>query len=67
MHTERIIMEKTKNGVLGDLWQQRYLREINDELLELYNTPGMALHFQPTKLKILKEQIEKLIKLETHL
>ena len=60
-------MEKTKNGVLGDLGQQRYLREINDELLELYNTPGMALHFQPTKLKILKEQIEKLIKLETHL
>ena len=60
-------MEKTINGVLGDLWQQRYLREINDELLELYNTPGMALHFQPTKLKILKEQIEKLIKLEAHL
>ncbi len=40
------------------------LKEINDKLLELYNTPGMALHFQPTKLKILKEQIEKLIMLE---
>ena len=62
-----MIMEKTKNGVLGDVWKQRYLREINDELLELYNTPGMALHFQPSKLKILKEQIEKLIKLEDHI
>ncbi len=40
------------------------LKKINDTLLELYNTPGMALHFQPTKLKILKEQIEKLILLE---
>ena len=40
------------------------LKKINDTLLKLYNTPGMALHFQPTKLKILKEQIEKLILLE---
>jgi len=40
------------------------LKNINDELLELYNTPGMALHFQPSKLKILKEQIERLIMLE---
>ena len=40
------------------------LKKINDKLLELYNTPGMALHFQPTNLKILKEQIEKLILLE---
>ena len=40
------------------------LKKINDKLLELYNTPSMALHFQPTKLKILKEQIEKLILLE---
>ena len=40
------------------------LKKINDTLLELYNTPGMALHFQPTNLKILKEQIEKLILLE---
>ena len=40
------------------------LKKINDTLLELYNTPGMALHFQPTKLKILKEQITKLILLE---
>ena len=60
-------MEKIKNGVLGDVWKQRYLREINDELLELYNTPGMALYFQPSKLKILKEQIEKLIKLEDYI
>ena len=43
------------------------LKKINDTLLELYNTPGMALHFQPTNLKILKEQIEKLIKLEDHI
>ena len=40
------------------------LKDINDQLLELYNTPGMALHFQPSKLKILKEQIERLIMLE---
>ena len=40
------------------------LKKINDVLLELYNTPGMALHFQPSKLKILKEQIEKLVLLE---
>ena len=40
------------------------LKKINDTLLELYNTPGMALHFQPTNLKILKEQITKLILLE---
>jgi len=40
------------------------LKNINDKLLELYNTPGMALHFQPSKLKIFKEQIEKLIMLE---
>ena len=40
------------------------LKKINDTLLELYNTPGMALHFQPTNLKILKAQITKLILLE---
>ena len=40
------------------------LKNINDKLLELYNTPGMALHFQPSKLKIFKEQIERLIMLE---
>tara|TARA_Y100001951_G_scaffold77141_1_gene64472 strand:- start:425 stop:664 length:240 start_codon:yes stop_codon:yes gene_type:complete len=40
------------------------LKKINDTLLELYNTPGMALHFQPSKLKILREQIEKLVMLE---
>ena len=40
------------------------LKNINDELLKLYNTPGMALHFQPSNLKILKKQIEKLITLE---
>jgi len=40
------------------------LKNINDELLKLYNTPGMALQFQPSNLKILKKQIEKLITLE---
>ena len=40
------------------------LENINDELLEFYNRPGMALHFQPTNLKKLKEIIEKLIFLE---
>ena len=40
------------------------LTKINDELLEFYNRPGMALHFQPTNLRKLKEIIEKLIFLE---
>ena len=40
------------------------LKNISDELLELYNTPGMAVPFQPTNLKKLKEIIEKLIFLE---
>ena len=40
------------------------LTRINDELLEFYNRPGMALHFQPTNLRKLKEIIEKLIFLE---
>ena len=40
------------------------LTKINDELLEFYNSPGMALHFQPSNLKQLKEIIEKLIFLE---
>ena len=30
------------------------LTKINDELLKFYNRPGMALHFQPTNLKMLK-------------
>ena len=40
------------------------LTRINDELLEFYNRPGMALPFQPSNLKQLKEIIEKLIFLE---
>ena len=40
------------------------LTNINDELLKFYNSPGMALHFQPSNLKKLKEIIEKLIFLE---
>ena len=40
------------------------LTRINDELLEFYNRPGMALHFHPSNLKQLKEIIEKLIFLE---
>ena len=40
------------------------LKNINDELLDFYNRPGMALHFQPTNLRKLKEIIEKLIFLE---
>ena len=40
------------------------LKNINDELLDFYNKPSMALHFQPTNLKKLKEIIEKLIFLE---
>ena len=40
------------------------LKQINDELLKVYNRPGMALHFQPTNLKVLKNLIKRLIKLE---
>jgi hypothetical protein len=40
------------------------LKDINDTLLDLYNAPGMALQFQPSNLKILKKQIERLIVLE---
>jgi hypothetical protein len=40
------------------------LKQINDELLKFYNRPGMALHFQPTNLKVLKNLIIRLIKLE---
>ena len=40
------------------------LKDINDELLKFYNRPGMALHFQPTNLKALKELIARLIELE---
>ena len=54
MKTERNIMKTIKTE----------LTKINDELLEFYNRPGMALHFQPSNLKKLKEIIEKLIFLE---
>ena len=40
------------------------LKNINDELFDFYNKPSMALHFQPTNLRKLKEIIEKLIFLE---
>tara|TARA_R100000544_G_C2168849_1_gene31230 strand:- start:69 stop:359 length:291 start_codon:yes stop_codon:yes gene_type:complete len=40
------------------------LKNINDDLLEFYNTPGMALQFQPSNLKILKKLIKRLIILE---
>ena len=51
MTTKGLNMQKEKNGVLGDLWKQRHLQKINDDLLKLYNSPGMALHFQPTNLR----------------
>ena len=59
-------MQKEKNGVLGDPWKQRHLQKINDDLLELYNSPGMALHFQPTNLRKLKAIIHRLIDFEDH-
>jgi len=40
------------------------LKQINDDLLKFYNRPGMALHFQPTNLKVLKDLIARLIDLE---
>ena len=66
MTTKGLNMQKEKNGVLGDLWKQRYLQKINDDLLELYNSPGMALHFQPTNLIKLKAIIHRLIDFEDH-
>jgi hypothetical protein len=43
---------------------KKELQEINNKLMELYNRPGMALHFQPSNLKILKKLIERLVALE---
>ena len=43
------------------------LKKINDELMELYNKPSMALHFQPTNLRVLRRLIEKLVLLEKSL
>ena len=40
------------------------LKKINDELMELYNKPSMALHFQPTNLRVLRRLITKLVLLE---
>ena len=40
------------------------LKKINDELMELYNKPSMALHFQPTNLRVFKRLITKLVLLE---
>ena len=40
------------------------LKKINDELLEFYNKPSMALHFQPTNLKVLRGLITRLVLLE---
>tara|TARA_R100001443_G_scaffold51423_1_gene63426 strand:+ start:78 stop:242 length:165 start_codon:yes stop_codon:yes gene_type:complete len=40
------------------------LKKINDELLEFYNKPSMALHFQPTNLKVLRSLITRLVLLE---
>ena len=50
------------NNERGEMKQE--LKKINDELLEFYNRPGMALHFQPTQLKILKGLITRLVLLE---
>jgi hypothetical protein len=58
---EQVLQEKTKVEVK---YPELELKNINDTLLELYNTPGMALQFQPSNLKILKKQIERLIVLE---
>ena len=66
MTTKGLNMQKEKNGVLGDLWKQGHLQKINDDLLELYNSPGMALHFQPTNLRKLKAIIHRLIDFEDH-
>ena len=46
----------------GNMKQE--LKKINDELMELYNKPSMALHFQPTNLRVLRRLITKLVLLE---
>ena len=43
------------------------LKKINDELMEFYNKPSMALHFQPTNLRVLRRLIKKLVLLEKSL
>ena len=43
------------------------LKKINDELMEFYNKPSMALHFQPTNLRVLRHLIKKLVLLEKSL
>ena len=40
------------------------LKKINDELMKLYNKPSMALHFQPTNLRVLRGLITRLVLLE---
>ena len=62
-------LQATKDLTRPELWEnmgimKNKLKDINDELLKFYNRPGMALHFQPTNLKVLKELIARLIELE---
>ena len=42
------------------------LMKINDELLAFYNKPSMALHFQPSNLRVLRRLITRLVRLEKY-
>ena len=44
---------------------KKQLKKIIDDLIKFYNRPGMALHFQPSNLKDLKQLITRLMELET--
>ena len=57
--TSRIIYD---GDIMTNMKQE--LKKINDELMELYNKPSMALHFQPTNLRVLRRLITKLVLLE---
>ena len=60
-------LDKTSQIIYdGDIMtnMKQELKKINDELMELYNKPSMALHFQPTNLRVLRRLITKLVLLE---
>ena len=45
---------------------KKELIKINDELLAFYNKPSMALHIQPSNLRVLRRLITRLVRLEKY-